>query len=1720
MLSPEITTQLFADLQAERTRAADALDGFSLRGFKDVITDLTQGDAHFVYELLQNADDAKAHDIRFRLMPEGLAVWHNAPEKFTLSDVATEQQDVGTSRLGHLNAITSVGQSTKRRTDNPAGADTIGRFGIGFKSVFQYTATPHVYEEDFSFRLRRILVPERLADEQDLPAGVSRGDAAWTLLWLPFNHAERADAVAYEHVLRRLSGLRLPLLFLRHLTSINWEAQPAGEPKPTYTGCYLREPARLLKRFPGDIFSEYVELAQENTAPAPPIVATAAVEVPAPTKGSKGVVPSLRSADAQASQRFIVVKQPCQEHPALSVCLAFPLRDDGSLDPTVEDRGYEAFCYFSTRHHTGLRFLIQAPWLLTNNREAIKAEQPWNKQLVSQLAKLLADSLPLLGSLAPQPRPGVTSAPSTSLLTDELLQLLPLRESWYDEQRLADDLDRRRELSFRPFHEAVFEAMRQKPLLPTSNGGHVKAANAYFAESQALSRVFGTEQLRLLVGNNEAEWVFDSISGKADKAQTEYIGRLLDSNHLLEPKEVATRLTKAFMEAQSDEWLTIFYTYLDAGRGPTYLLDGQNDAVLRHRGDILRLEDGTHAAAYASAKSTVPQVFLPPSVGSGLLPGTRTFKAVFAQDENLAGFRRRLGLTEPTQLTVLTDYILPLYQQPKDIALATHLDHLKQLLACWRSSAPAEQEVLRDKLKELTWVRGIGYPNADALPTWYRPVDLYVATNDLRNHFSASETIFVNEEAYQGLQPAEIVTLRELWGQTGMWFRLKTILYNETPIETDNKYWRELGRYNRPSEQLLENHNLAGLAELFEDSRPVTPVVSESLFRLLCQYLAIDDRLPFERQYTFYHRREKWGPYVTDSYALETLRKYAWLFDQNRQVHCPHEFATGELALAPDYDLTLPGAQQLLALFSIPSNYQKALDGLLPSEQEFLQLLRRKRATGLSDDQLKAWITQLNPTIVPKEPTHPPSPISTADQDRRDALKGERDAADSHAGNGIPTPPEVAEEPVTSPSADIDDEEAADPNELSQAAQQKLRRAQQKLEELEDELRNQDELAKKADAAGIYTYAWFKALLDLEIILSNRKDEKASEFSISFGRVEPDPHSPHLLVLREPTGNIPRNVEDHPDLKLRLYLRGNQPPRTLKIDVVSVKDFTLRAKMSAADLASIDPAQVQRASIQVQSPAFLLDELVKQFNGLASKPYSFSPEHNLQTSLPQNLRFIFGPPGTGKTYHLAHHEIERLMALPEPVRILVLTPTNKAADVLTARLLPPPADTSLPPLRPDWLIRYGSTADSALEAVPNLVRDAHVQIEEMERCAVLTTAARFPYATCNGGSMRLADIHWDYIILDEASMIPLYQAVNIIYQKPTCREFIIGGDPLQIPPVVYAEPWAGQNIYSLVGLQDFENPATIPHPFKVERLLTQRRATPPLGRLFSQYAYGGLLQHARPLTGNNIAIDGSLYEGRRPESFGDLALGDITVIHFPVRRGEGIFEARKLEQGSNFHAYSALLTAELARYLAAQVTPVPGPDGAAAFRVGIITPYTAQASLTRELIKQMPLTHAILNPNEDIGTVHGFQGDECNLVIALLSPPPTTGDRIMLNHRHILNVAVSRARDRLILLVPEYDDARATGAGLAQLNNLLRILDTESEGEVVHLSASEVEETLFGVGAADFILSNSFATSHQLVNVYGQGIARYELRFGSTAVDVQVNLKAPKADSSKPNAEM
>src|SRR4051812_25463290 len=78
---------------------------------------------HFIFELLQNAEDAHATLLSFDLYTDRLEVRHNG-RPFTTDDVV---------------GICGVDDSTK--SDD---LTAIGKFGIGFKSVYAYTRSPEV----------------------------------------------------------------------------------------------------------------------------------------------------------------------------------------------------------------------------------------------------------------------------------------------------------------------------------------------------------------------------------------------------------------------------------------------------------------------------------------------------------------------------------------------------------------------------------------------------------------------------------------------------------------------------------------------------------------------------------------------------------------------------------------------------------------------------------------------------------------------------------------------------------------------------------------------------------------------------------------------------------------------------------------------------------------------------------------------------------------------------------------------------------------------------------------------------------------------------------------------------------------------------------------------------------------------------------------------------------------------------------------------------------------------------------------------------------------------------------------------------------------------------------------------------------------------------------------------------------------------------------------
>ena len=99
---------------ADKIKTAQDKDGMLRRALERIIQ-LYTDKSHFVYELLQNAEDAEAKSIKFVQYPDRLEVFHDG-KPFTSAN---------------LQGLCDIGKSDK--VDN---LNQIGEFGVGFKSVF------------------------------------------------------------------------------------------------------------------------------------------------------------------------------------------------------------------------------------------------------------------------------------------------------------------------------------------------------------------------------------------------------------------------------------------------------------------------------------------------------------------------------------------------------------------------------------------------------------------------------------------------------------------------------------------------------------------------------------------------------------------------------------------------------------------------------------------------------------------------------------------------------------------------------------------------------------------------------------------------------------------------------------------------------------------------------------------------------------------------------------------------------------------------------------------------------------------------------------------------------------------------------------------------------------------------------------------------------------------------------------------------------------------------------------------------------------------------------------------------------------------------------------------------------------------------------------------------------------------------------------------------
>jgi hypothetical protein len=223
----------------------------------------------------------------------------------------------------------------------------------------------------------------------------------------------------------------------------------------------------------------------------------------------------------------------------------------------------------------------------------------------------------------------------------------------------------------------------------------------------------------------------------------------------------------------------------------------------------------------------------------------------------------------------------------------------------------------------------------------------------------------------------------------------------------------------------------------------------------------------------------------------------------------------------------------------------------------------------------------------------------------------------------------------------------------------------------------------------------------------------------------------------------------------------------------------------------------------------------------------------------------------------------------------------------------------------------------------------------------------------------------------------------------------------------------------------------------------------------------------------------------------------VTFIDMPLVKTVDAYRIFKLH-GSSYHFYSAIMVMEMLKRFDAENSKGQNQE----WSIGLISPYKAQAILMDKLVSSYGFSSKLRVVSD---TVHGFQGGECDIVFFVCNPNSYAlgnmngkmRERCLMFKQYIYNVAISRARDYLVVIHPF--SWERNNLYINRITNSYRLIN----GRCEFIPFMELELKLFGV--MDYIKNNSYVTSHDAVNVYNTSLGKkYILKYGSDALDVQV----------------
>lgn len=400
----------------------------------------------------------------------------------------------------------------------------------------------------------------------------------------------------------------------------------------------------------------------------------------------------------------------------------------------------------------------------------------------------------------------------------------------------------------------------------------------------------------------------------------------------------------------------------------------------------------------------------------------------------------------------------------------------------------------------------------------------------------------------------------------------------------------------------------------------------------------------------------------------------------------------------------------------------------------------------------------------------------------------------------------------------------------------------------------------------------------------------------------------------------------------------------------------------------------------------------------------------------KDVAIVHGPPGTGKTTTLVEAVYE---TLHRENQVLVCAQSNMAVDWISEKLV----DRGVSVLRignpsrvndkmlsftyerrfeshPDypqlWSIRKAirelyarSRKGAEREAVRQKINSLKDRATELEIRIneSLFSEARVIACTLVGSANRLlSGQKFGTLFIDEAAQA-LEAACWIPIRK--ADRVILAGDHCQLPPTVKAPEALRAGLGHTLMQTIVKN-----KPDTVSLLKLQYRMNDEIMRFSSEWFYGGMLQSAPEVKYCSILDFDTPIEWINTEGL-DCNEEFIGENYGRINKSEAELSIEQLK------GYITKIGRE--RFLDERID------------VGMISPYKAQVQYLRRLVRNdaffKPYRQAIT-----INTVDGFQGQERDVILISLVRANEEGQIGFLNDLRRMNVAITRARMKLIIL--------------------------------------------------------------------------------------------------------